>query len=45
MGNWSKILLQNQLNICILTVGQYWLGITKPKNVNPKPLHQIVMKF
>ena len=30
---WPKILLQNQLNISTLTVGQYWLGIAKPKNV------------
>ena len=28
-----KILLQTQLNIYILTVGQYWLGIAKPKNI------------
>ena len=32
-GFWPKILLQNQLNIYILTVGQYCLGIAKPKNV------------
>jgi len=26
-----KIFLQNQLNICVLTVQQYWLDIAKPK--------------
>jgi len=29
----KHILLQSQLNIYILKVGQHWLGIAKPKNV------------
>ena len=28
-----KILFQNQLNVYILTVRQYWLGKVKPKNI------------
>ena len=28
-----KLSLQNQLDICFLTVWEHWLGIAKPKNV------------
>ena len=49
-GSWrlkdfgSKRLLQNHLNIYILTVGWHWLGIAKPKKFF-RSLHQIVIKF
>ena len=32
-GFWSKLSLQNQLDIYFLTLWEHWLGIAKPKNV------------
>jgi len=32
-GFWPRIISQNQLDICFLTVWEYWLGIAKPKDV------------
>jgi len=43
-GFWPKLVLQNQLNIYILTVGEHFLDIAKPKNAS-NPFHQIVQKF